>query len=143
MLDATIRPYLARIEALEIENERLRQRNHDLACLSAALKPKETTGGAPPPALLVRAFAVCVSEAQLLHFLLRGQVLSRDHILALMYPPGRKAVPKAKIIDIYVCRLRKALAPHGITIDTHWGTGWSMTRDGKARVKAMVAERAT
>lgn len=36
--------------------------------------------------------------------------------------------PEIKIIDVYVCKLRKKLALHEITIDTVWGRGYAMSK---------------
>lgn len=38
-----------------------------------------------------------------------------------------------KIVDVFICKVRKKLAPLGIQIDTQWGVGWTL--DGKNLMK--------
>lgn len=41
-----------------------------------------------------------------------------------------------KIIDVYVCKIRKKIKPLGIEIQTHWGRGYSL---GMCAQKPVVA----
>ncbi|HTV69309.1 MAG TPA: winged helix-turn-helix domain-containing protein [Rhizobiaceae bacterium] len=57
-------------------------------------------------------------------------VVKRETIYASLYAfrPDCDA-PDMRIIDVYVCRLRKKLSLHGIRLDTAWGMGWRMSRE--------------
>lgn len=37
--------------------------------------------------------------------------------------------PDIKIVDVFVCKMRKKLRPYGITIDTVWGRGYLLTAE--------------
>jgi two-component system cell cycle response regulator CtrA len=73
----------------------------------------------------------------------KGMVLTKEAFLNHLY--GGMDEPEMKIIDVFVCKLRKKLAQAGVDnlIGTVWGRGY-MIRDSAERVEAMgVAERAT
>lgn len=86
--------------------------------------------------------ALTSKEYQILELLAvnRGKVLSKDTIMNHLY--DYDAVPDAKIIDVFVCKIRKKLVAAGApeTISTVWGQGY-MVRD--ERQPARVAARAT
>jgi len=54
----------------------------------------------------------------------KGHVLTKDHFLNYLY--GGMDEPDAKIIDVFICKLRKKLANAGGTnlISTVWGRGY-------------------
>jgi len=70
-------------------------------------------------------------EYQLIELLAlrRGTTVSKDALLTHMY--GGLEEPDAKIIDVYVCKIRRklsAVAPHLVArIDTAWGRGYALT----------------
>lgn len=56
----------------------------------------------------------------------RGGLMSRDRLMAAVYyDRAIDEVPDDKIIDIWVCKIRKKL-PDGVAIETVWGRGWRM-----------------
>ena len=71
------------------------------------------------------AFHATPKEGQLLVFLSDGRVHSKESIhSALYFDPDDGA--ETKIIDVFVCKLRKKLAGSGVGIVTHWGIGYQM-----------------
>lgn len=52
------------------------------------------------------------------------RVLSKDAILSLMYQFEDE--PEIKIIDVFICKLRKKIEPIGVRIDTAWGKGYGL-----------------
>lgn len=89
-----------------------------------------------------RKVALTSKEYQILELLAvnRGKVLSKDTIMNHLY--DYDAVPDAKIIDVFVCKIRKKLVGAGApeTISTVWGQGY-VVRD--ERQPARAAARAT
>ncbi|MCS6954594.1 MAG: response regulator transcription factor [Bryobacteraceae bacterium] len=77
--------------------------------------------------------ALTSKEYQILELLAvnRGKVLSKDTIMNHLY--DYDAVPDAKIIDVFVCKIRKKLVNAGApeTISTVWGQGY-MVRDERS-----------
>ena len=76
--------------------------------------------------------ALTRKEYQMLHLLLlsKGSVLSKDTFLTHLY--GGIDEPEAKIIDVFICKLRRKLIAAGIkgaTIETIWGQGYVITTD--------------
>ncbi len=43
--------------------------------------------------------------------------------------------PYEKIVDVFVCKLRKKLKPHGVEIKTMWGQGYFLEPDMRERAK--------
>lgn len=85
-----------------------------------------------------RALSLSPKEFAILEILClrRGEALHKEAILGHLY--GGMDVPAAKIIDVFVCKLRKKLhaaSEGGIQIDTVWGFGYVL-RFGRADLSA-------
>jgi len=72
----------------------------------------------------------------------KGIVLGKDAILGQLY--GGMDEPEAKIIDVFVCKLRRKLDQAGApeVIGTVWGRGYVMRDPAAAARKAAVAPKA-
>lgn len=112
---------------LEAENDELRER---VRHLEAMLLP--SFDGMPFGGLTA-------SEARVLSAIAASpEGITKDRIFAAVYGSSTDAdQPEPKIIDVYVCRLRKKLAPHEITIETVWGWGYRIDATGRARLREM------
>lgn len=53
----------------------------------------------------------------------RGAVVSRQSLLAGLYPIEADEA-EIKIVDVFVCKIRKKLKPLGLDIGTAWGGGY-------------------
>ncbi|WDR03643.1 helix-turn-helix domain-containing protein [Devosia algicola] len=113
-----------RVDILEAENDYLKRllgRDADEAFIEAA----RTTLGIPP--------ACC----RMLWALVSGKSGKKEALLRAcvknMYDE-----PDIQVVDVHMCRLRKVLRPHGVTIDTIWGFGFRMTPESCAKVKALL-----
>lgn len=63
-------------------------------------------------------------------------VCTKEHAYTLLYgmhddPPG------PKILDVWLCKLRKKLAGLDISIQTIWGRGWYLEDEDRAKVDLM------
>lgn len=45
--------------------------------------------------------------------------------------------PVPKILDVWLCRLRRKLRAHDIEIQTIWGRGWYMEPEDRAKVELL------
>ena len=115
--------------------ERIDQLKHDNWLLEREL-------GVVKEADKVRRFrdALCLtpSAATILASLhaLRGKTLSRERILAMLYPNGEE--PDAtKILDVFVWQVRKAIGRSGVGVA--WGVGWFLTESGLAECDRIAA----
>lgn len=120
----------ARLEALEAENERLRD---ELEML------KETLGLRFIAPVEMRLTG---KESQVLGRLLRGGCVTKDAIMAALYRDAGKEEPEIKIVDVFVCKLRAKLKPFGIGIETRWGAGYEIAPAMIAKFKADWRQRA-
>lgn len=82
------------------------------------------------------------SAARVLKVLLSGSPGKAWNKEALhnAYCAGRLDQPDIQIVDTLVCFIRKALRPHGITIETVWGTGYRLAPDMRAKIEALLCE---
>lgn len=67
---------------------------------------------------------------------LRGKTLSRERILAMLYPDGDE--PDAgKVLDVFIWSIRKAIGKGGVGVT--WGVGWFLTEAGIAECDRIAA----
>lgn len=108
------------------ENERLREQ---VAHLERALGLEYL-----PPV----EWRLTPSEARLFGGLLARELLTTDAAMAVLYRDMSKDEADPKIIDVYICKIRKKLEPYGIEIATRWGAGYYLTSEGRALVNTML-----
>jgi len=84
----------------------------------------------------IRCFKLTKIEARLLTILLRRREVTKDTLLAQLY--GGIDVPEIMIIDVFICKLRKKLLPHEITIKTIWAYGYCMTLDMRSKTMDLL-----
>lgn len=122
---------LARLEGLEAENQRLRDRVAQL---------EEVVGFTIDLPIFL---GLTTHEARLFGALMKRPVWTKEQLLFALYS-GRHddEQPEIKIIDVYVCKARKKLARFGIQIETLWGQGYRLSPEMKAKAMALIDERA-
>lgn len=82
-----------------------------------------------------------VSQSRLLAILMAGKTRSIEGIwLAYCRPAASR--PDIGIVKVQISHLRKALAPHGISIDTVWGVGHSLSEPMRERVRCVLGMEA-
>lgn len=75
-------------------------------------------------------------EARVFGVLRARELATKDAILAGLYGHLAGDAPEAKIVDVFICKLRKKLQPFGIVIETIWGQGYRLAAESRARVAA-------
>jgi two-component system cell cycle response regulator CtrA len=113
------------LEALEAENERLRD---EIERLQGML----VEGASDHLPVL---FRLTGSERRLLGVLMQNERATKQTIMDGLYFVGVDDEPEIKIVDVFVCKIRKKLAPFDIHISTLWGSGYYLTPDMKAKVR--------
>lgn len=128
MEDEISRPTWATVRALSEEIERLKSklesRDHD-----AISRSEEEVW------FLRMRLGITELEALTIARLFRGRgvaYVSRGQVMAALYGDTDEA-PCDKIVDIYVCKLRRKLGAD--TITTVWGKGWTLSERGIALVE--------
>jgi two-component system cell cycle response regulator CtrA len=118
----------ARIEALEEERERLVEQiarlEHALGLSFIAPVEWRLTG----------------SEARVVGALIARESLTKDAGMAALYRDFGKDEPEPKILDVFVCKIRKKLKPFGIEILTLWGIGYRLTAESRALLAPLLPD---
>ena len=66
----------------------------------------------------------------------RPRVLSQENLLKKLYWQGSvDEEPEVKIIDVFVCKIRKQIAEMPISLETVWGRGYRIKLLGEDNVK--------
>lgn len=79
-------------------------------------------------------------EARLVAALVAHGRLSKDRIYHAMYATAAEdKQPEPKIVDVFVCKIRKKFEPFGLGIETIWGMGFGLTPE--VREKLLQAAR--
>jgi hypothetical protein len=95
---------------------------------------------APRSARLRLAFGIQPGQAEVLGMLLNRTAVAKEAIYSLLYGLRPECdQPVWKSVDVVVHKLRRALAVHGIRIETLQGVGYGMTAANKAMVHAVLA----
>ena len=120
----------ARLTALREENEILREQVRQL---EEALAPR---------GVLPKAWRLTGKEEMLLRALraVGPNVLHHERAMLALYGMWED-MPEQKIIDVFICKIRRKLmeAQAQIRIETVWGRGWRMTPESCAMFDAAVA----
>jgi two-component system cell cycle response regulator CtrA len=69
---------------------------------------------------------------------MQRDVATKDMILTALY--NGMDEPQMKIIDVFVCKMRKKLQSWDIEISTLWGRGYYLTREMKDKVRSLREE---
>lgn len=84
----------------------------------------------PPPIKGMTA-----NEAKILSALLRNERVSRSTIMSIT----KSRAEDYKIVDVWICKLRKKIKPLGLEIKNIWGEGYFIPREFKDAFKAAEA----
>lgn len=116
----------AYISALEAENDELREK----------IRGYEEMLGFRVE--IPKLFALTASEEKVLGFLMKREVATKEQILHTLYADRPDDGPDMKIVDVFICKVRKKVLKFGIAIETHWGKGYSLTPTSKAIIKQFL-----
>jgi DNA-binding response OmpR family regulator len=122
---------VARIEVVERENDTLRER---VAQLEAALVE---AGGFLVPV----EWRLTPSEARVFCALLSRPLLTKDALMAALYHNLGRDEADQKIVDVFICKLRKKLKPFGIAIETVWGQGYYLPPATRSQLRSEQQQR--
>ncbi len=95
--------------------------------------------GAEAKANLMRQFGLTSKEADILILLSDGRAHSKDGILSIVYSNRIDDLPDAKIVDVWVCKIRQKLAGTAVAVETTYGLGLSVP-DTTPLKRAMAGE---
>lgn len=79
------------------------------------------------------------AEERVFGGLMSRDSFSKDQLLTLAYSDKVDAdLPDIKIIDVFVCKIRKKLKPFGFGITTIWGRGYAIEPRTKDAVRSLM-----
>ena len=112
---------IARIRAIVRRSKGICQPTINVGPLVLNLENREVTVGSTPVHLTGKEYAILELMA-----MRKGIVLTKEIFLNHLY--GGMDEPEIKIIDVFICKLRKKLYLHGLSslIVTIWGRGYMM-----------------
>lgn len=117
----------AQVAMLEAENVLLRDRVATLERDLMATVPL-------PPGL-----GLTPQEERIFLMLLRRDACTKEQLMNGAYDHHHEGdLPHIKIIDVFICKLRKKMKIHDVAINTLWGRGYSMSPAAKQRATAMI-----
>jgi len=118
------------IAKLEAENDDLRER---LRLLEKSLGIRIET-----PLML----GLTGAEAKVFGILLKREMVTKQQAMDVLY--GDRAAEdeeaEIKIVDVFVCKLRKKLKRFNIAVETVWGRGYRMSAQAKAIAAQLLEE---
>ncbi len=86
---------------------------------------------------LMRAYAITGTEAKILGALLRRSEMMREALHDLVQKPDKET--NIKIIDVFMCKLRRKLKKYDIYICTIWGKGYYLDPDARKLIFEKLA----
>lgn len=76
---------------------------------------------------LQEAFDLTLKEAEYLHLMADGRPRTKRQIMMGVYPDRLTDLPEIKIVDVYLCKIRKKVNPFGVEFETIWGSGYHLS----------------
>ncbi|MDK1386346.1 helix-turn-helix domain-containing protein [Sinorhizobium sp. 8-89] len=66
------------------------------------------------------------SEARVFAHLVSRDIATKQSVMLALYSDRPDVEPEIKIVDVFICKMRKKLAGYGVDIRTVWGQGYSL-----------------
>lgn len=82
-------------------------------------------------------------EQAIVGVLLTRELCSKEALHMALYSDLPDGGPEIKIIDVFVCKVRRKVERYGVLIETIWGKGYIMPAATKALVRELIAASPT
>lgn len=125
-LQKQLESYKMRCEVLEQENYELKEKFRDIFAASSNN--------------LKIIFNLTPHEAIILGYMFNKFEATRENLMNALYFNSTKDI-NIKIIDVFVCKLRKKLKKFNIKIDTIWGKGYLINKENKEKLTEIINEK--
>lgn len=79
-----------------------------------------------PPLCLPIEWALTSTEARLFAHLTTREIATKQSLMVALYSDRYDANVDPKIVDVFICKIRKKLSPFGIRIETIWAQGYRL-----------------
>ena len=118
----------ARLEVVEAENDMLRAKVEHLEALIGMWMPVPIS------------FGLTAQEARVLGVLMKRDLASKELVMAGLYSQRPDDTVEIKIVDVFVCKIRKKLQRFDIPIETVWGQGYRLKPETKDKVRGIMRD---
>jgi len=81
-------------------------------------------------------------EQRLFGALMARDFLSKEAAMTAIYDPAAGDAPYIKIIDVFICKIRRKIKAFGIGIETIWGFGYRIPAADKGIVRDLISRSA-
>lgn len=115
------------VETLRDRCDRLGQENETLRAVAGI--PHDTA----------TKFGLTRSEFVIFGALMSREIVSETSIRILLYSDRPDDEPECKVINVFICRMRKRLRAHDATIGNNSGVGWFIPAADKTRLRAILS----
>lgn len=115
------------IKKLEEENEDLRARVREL---------EQQLGISVGPPL---AFGLSRQEGVIFGLLVKNPLVTREFAMSTLYL-HEQDMADDKILDVFICKVRRKLQPWNIDILTKWGQGWFMPSESRVKARGLMEQ---
>ncbi len=82
-------------------------------------------------------FGLTRSEAVICGLLAKNEMVTKSLMLEALYMHEQDEA-EIKIVDVWICKMRRKLKPFGIEIKTVWGRGFAMPPASRAIITSML-----
>lgn len=87
-------------------------------------------------------FEITRNMGRLLGMLLKREVVTREGAVLAIYSGMNNTwdkEPDLKIVDVFICKLRKRLERYDVKLSCKWGLGYYMDGENKKRLREVIA----
>lgn len=88
-------------------------------------------------------FGLTKSEAQILLCLINSKLMTKELAMHALTAAGYEFEAEEKLIDVFVCKLRKKLKPHGAGVSLIWGTGYYLDQPSRRAIAGRLGQPVT
>lgn len=114
----------------------------ELQALRDRIVELEELIGAKPPTRPLRALHLRPAEEIVCQLLVKQPILTHEFYMISAHGARPECdQPETRILEQYICFLRKKLKPFDIAIKTKWGAGFYLSAENKAKLAALLADR--
>lgn len=92
---------------------------------------------------IARRLHLTPNESRIMELICRRELASKVGLMAALYDHRSDGGPHDKIIDIFVCKIRRKIKPLGIEIKTRRGQGYFLDGAGKTKVLEICGDGAS
>ena len=89
-----------------------------------------------------RSVHLSPTEEKICGLLLQRPVLTLNIFFVCIYGARPECdQPGEKMLDVWICKLRKKLGPLGVAIQTKWGAGYYLDQESRTKLAALLEDR--